>query len=286
MTNYEIFCKTVELGSLSKSAEALDYSQPNVSHAIQQLERDFGFQLLIRNKGGVSLTENGEIIYEKMKQILEAEYELKKCVNEINGFTLGRIKIGVFSSIAAEILPRALKSFNEKYPNVEITLYDGDHKAVQEWLMNGTVDIGFLSQIPDKTLEFIPIFEDEMLAILPSNHPAASLTSIPVDFFANEPTIYPYKTISHDVDVIMNKYGIEVNKKMEVKGGETIVAMIKEGLGVGILPELYIRNHHDGIVARPLSNNEYRTIGVAISPRSNNTYLTQRFLETVHGTNS
>lgn len=80
MTNYEIFCKTVELGSLSKPAEALDYSQPNVSHAIQLLEKQFGFQLLIRNKGGVVLTENGEIVYQKMKQILEAESELTTMV--------------------------------------------------------------------------------------------------------------------------------------------------------------------------------------------------------------
>jgi len=191
------------------------------------------------------------------------------------------LRLGVFSSIAAEILPKVLKTYNEKYPNVEITLYDGDHKAVVDWLMEGTVDIGFLSQIPDINIKFISLLQDEMLAVLPENHVMKKVKEIPVSYFAEEPTIYPYKSISHDVDVIMKKANVEPNTIMEIRGGETVAAMVREGLGISILPELYIRTHKEGIVAKPLNPREFRTIGMAISPKTTNGILTERFLDIV-----
>lgn len=282
MTNYEIFCKTVELGSLSRTAEVLSYSQSNITHVIQQMEKSFGFTLLIRNKAGVSLTENGKIVYEKIKQVLAAENELLKTVQEINGFSLGSLRIGVFSSIAAELLPKALKKYSEQYPRVEITLYDGDHEAVLGWLMDGTIDIGFLSQIPPKKgIEFLPLLQDEMLALMPEKHRARDRMEIPVSFFAEEPTIYPYETIAHDVDAVMKASNVKPSISLEVKGSETIVAMVREGLGVSILPELYMRSHGEGIVTRPLSPRFYRTIGAALPENSANKALTERFLEIV-----
>ncbi len=284
MNKYEIFCKTVEVGSLSHAAEVLNYSQSNVTHTIQQMEKEYGFTLLIRNKAGVTLTENGKLLYEKMKAILSAEEELQKCVQQINGYTIGSIRIGVFSSIAMELLPRALKKFAQDYPHVNVTLYDGDHEAVLQWLLDGSIDIGFLSQTPESDLHFIPLFKDEMLAILPKNHPACEEISIPLSFFEKEPTVCPYESIASDFNAVMSSAGVIPNKCMEVKGGETIVAMVKEGLGVGVLPELYMRSHGEGIVCLPIRPRQYRTIGAALPKKSPNAALSNLFLETLRQT--
>lgn len=281
MNKYDIFSKVVELKSLSHAAEVLSYSQSNITHTIQQMEKEYGFTLLIRNKGGVSLTENGKIVYEKIKAIVAAEEELQQCVQRINGYTIGSIRIGVFSSISMELLPKALKQFGLNYPHVDVTLYDGDHEAVLQWLLDGTIDIGFLSQTPEKDIDFIPLFKDEMLVVLPENHPACSQISIPPEFFENEPTIYPYESIANDFNAVMSSAGVVPKKRMEVKGGETIVAMVKEGLGVSVLPELYMRSHSDGVVCLPVRPRQYRTIGAALPKKSTNQALTRLFLDTV-----
>ncbi len=284
MNKYEIFSKVVELGSLSHAAEVLSYSQSNITHIIQQLEKDYGFTLLIRNKAGVSLTENGRLVYEKIKAILAAEQDLQKCVQQINGYTIGSLRIGVFSSIAMELLPKALKQFALDYPHVEVTLYDGDHEAVLQWLLDGSIDIGFLSQVPAKDIDFIPLFKDEMLVILPENHPACQEISLPPEFFINEPTIYPYESIASDFNAVMKNFGVTPKKAMEVKGGETIVAMIKEGLGVSLLPELYMRSHKGGLVCLPVRPRQYRTIGAALPQKNPNAALSELFLKTLRQT--
>lgn len=284
MNKYEIFSKVVELKSLSHAAEVLSYSQSNITHVIQQMEKEYGFTLLIRNKGGVSLTENGRLIYEKIKAVLAAEEDLQKCVQQINGYTIGSLRIGVFSSIAMELLPKALKQFATDYPHVDVTLYDGDHEAVLQWLMDGSIDIGFLSQLPGKDMDFIPLFKDEMLVILPENHPACKEISITPDFFTNEPTIYPFESIASDFNAVMNGFDITPKKAMEVKGGETIVAMVKEGLGVSLLPELYMRSHMDGVVCLPVRPRQYRTIGAALPNKNPNEALSKLFLKTLKQT--
>lgn len=104
------------------------------------------------------------------------------------------------------------------------------------------------------------------------------MPEIPVAFFKEEPTIYPYESISRDVDAVMRASGVKPNIRLEVKGSETIVAMVREGLGVSVLPELYMRSHGEGIVTRPLSPRFYRTIGAALPGNSANAALTERFL--------
>lgn len=105
ITKYQVFLSTVELGSLTKTAEALNLTQSGVSHAIASLEEEFGFLLLIRDRAGIRLTSNGERLLRYVRDILQANERLKQEVAAINGLETGTVRIGSFVSVSTQWLP-------------------------------------------------------------------------------------------------------------------------------------------------------------------------------------
>lgn len=275
---YQVFCKVVELGSLSHAAEALGYTQSGISRMIQSLEKEFGLSLLIRNKAGVSMTENGKIVLKKIEVVLDAESELKNAVAEINGLKIGTLRIGTFPSVAVEWLPEVIRIFQNKYPGIKIQLVDGDHREIEQWLLDGKIDFGFLTETGNLKIEFIPLHQDEMLAVLPKSHPLADLESFPVTQYSVEPFIFPHKGLDTDVRALLKHARVNPNIKYDVRGGDSIIAMVRNKLGIGLFPELYLKAHSGGILIKHLSPRYYRIIGIGFSSHSTNKMIADKFI--------
>ena len=135
ISKYETLAKVVELGSLTRAAEALGCTQSAVSHAINGLEKEFGFAVLTRSRAGVHLTADGERIMPSIRGMLNYEEQLKQTVSAIRGLDFGTVRIGAFTSVAVHWLPGVIKEFQRDYPNVDIKLLNGDYHDVEQWIM-------------------------------------------------------------------------------------------------------------------------------------------------------
>ena len=113
ISKYQIFLKTVACGNFSKAAEAMNFTQSGVSHAIQALEDELGVTLLSRNRGGVVLTADGRTLLPKIEKLCAAHHALMQSAASLKGMDAGLVKVATFSSVSAQWLPSILKSFGE-----------------------------------------------------------------------------------------------------------------------------------------------------------------------------
>lgn len=285
-SRYLSFVRAAELHSLTKAAEELNYTQSNVSHMIQGLEEEYGFQLLVRSKNGVFLTENGEQLIDIMRGIINLENKLTQTVNRINGLQTGTLRIGSFSSVSIQWLPDIIVDFQALYPSVEIRLLNGEYHEILDWLNNGQIDCGFLTETVAQNTRFLPLIQDEMMAVIAPEKEAelSEAASLPISSyeihrFETDPFLMPHKSHWDDVAQIFKEEKIKPNVRFEVKGDEAILALISKNLGVGLLPDLYLKSNHTQVKALPLFPPKHRTIGLALPSKYEVLPLTAVFIE-------
>ena len=279
LKKYEVFVKTVECGSLSEAARLLGYTQSNVSHMIQGLESSFGFSLMLRNKGGIMLTENGKTVLPLMEAVLKENSNLLQAVEEINGLQTGVLRIGTFASVATQWLPECLQRFKRDFPGIRIELFDYDPGEIENKLTEGKLDIGFLTEMENLKVHFLPLYIDEMKAILPNIHPYNQMERYPVKNYETDSFIFPTQGMDWDVGNIMRHEKIRPNKTYYVHGDDAIVAMVEHGLGVGLLPELFLRERKLTLIVKSLEPQQYRIIGLGYSRYETNRRIVKKFTE-------
>lgn len=276
---YETFVKVIEMGSLTKAAEALGYTQSAVSHIISGLEDEFGFTMFLRSRAGVRLTTNGKRILPAIRGILNYNEQLNQIVASINGLNSGMVRVGTFTSVAVHWLPGMIKEFQNDYPRIEFKLMSGDYHDIEQWMTEGAIDLGFVTLPTTLDCECVPLREDRLLAILPAGHRLAKRSSIQLAEIENEQFISLLETSDHDARRALEAAGVKPNIRYTTKDDYAIIAMVENGLGISIMPELLLQGRTDNIKALDLEPKAKRTIGLAIPAASTASPATRRFAE-------
>ena len=281
LTKYRILMSTVELGSLTRAAETLGCTQSAVSHSIASLESDLGFRLLRRARSGIKLTDEGRRLLPFVRALLAAEEQLGQTAAEIRGLDQGTVRIGAFTSVAVHWLPPVLKEFQRDYPKVGFRLFNGDYHDVNEWLSDGSIDIGFVALPCELKCETIPLMEDRLLAILPRDSRYASYPRFPLVECEREPFISLLQSSDHDARRALEAAGVKPNVRFYTKDDYAIIAMVEQGLGMSIMPELLLKGRHDDVLTLPLVPEAKRTIGLALPAGGLAGPATRRFCDYV-----
>ncbi|WP_433939501.1 LysR family transcriptional regulator [Paenibacillus lautus] len=281
INKFKVLLKVVELGSLTKAAEVMGFTQSGVSHMINSLEDEFGFSLLIRNRSGAKLTTNGEEIVKTMREILKWNEHLEQQVASIHGIELGTIHIGTFTSVGVHWLPGIIQDFQRDYPHIEIRLVEGDYREIEDWIAEGKIDCGFLSLPTWDIFDAILLHQDPMLVLLPMEHPLSSEDSITLTQIENEPFIMPSKGSDYDVNRVLEKAPTKPDIKYTLGDDYAIMAMVEKGLGISILPELVLRGQRRNIRLIELKEKSFRSLGIAVSSLREVSPATKRFLNYV-----
>ena len=264
LKKYEAFVRTVELGSLTKAAQSLGSTQSRISHILSDLEAEYGFSLLRRSRGGIELTEAGRLVLPKMQEILSKEQALAECVDEIRNANAGTVRVGVFTSVAVHWLPGMIRSFQAEHPGAHLEMRTGDYHDVDQWLREGSVDLGFVTLPAPAGMRTIPLAEDPLVAILPRDHRLARLEQIPIEELGQDPFISLLQSSDHDIHRALDNAGVHPNIKFTTKDDYAILAMVEQGLGISIVPQLLIRGRGQNLAVRPLVPQASRTIALAI----------------------
>ncbi|WNX86489.1 LysR family transcriptional regulator [Agathobaculum sp. NTUH-O15-33] len=276
---YMAFLKTVEYGSFTKAAEVLSYSQSGISRMINDLEKEWKITLLERGRAGVRLTSDGLKLLPHAQSVCTEYRKLQMQVDELNGLQAGLIRIGTFSSVATHWLPNIIREFQKDYPNIEYELLLGDYKEIEEWILTGRVDCGFLRLPTHPELQTIFLEQDELLVILPEAHPLAGCDRFPVAALCNDPFMLLEKGEKAEVSEIFDRCKISPNVHFTTWDDYAIMSMVESGLGISILPQLILRRVPYRIVAKELEVPAYRSIGLALRDQRSASIAVKRFME-------
>lgn len=276
---YMSFVRTVEYGSFTKAAEILNYSQSGISRMISDLEKEWKVVLLERSKGSVKLTSDGMKLLPYAKSLI-AEYEkLQMQVDELNGLQSGLIRIGTFSSVATHWLPNIIKEFQKDYPHIDYELLLGDYTEIEEWILEGRVDCGFLRLPTHSELETVFLEQDQLMVIIPENHYLSNCAKFPVTALCDEPFMLLEKGAKAEVSEIFEKNNLTPKVHFTTWDDYAIMSMVESGLGISILPQLILKRVPYKIIAKELDVPAYRNIGIALKSKSTASLAVKRFMD-------
>lgn len=278
---YEAFLRTVELGSLTRAADAMGVTQSGVSHMISALEEELGFPLLRRSRSGVFLTAEGERVLPAVRGVLNSAEQLGQVSAAIRGLDCGTVRIGTFTSVAVHWLPGMIKRFQSDYPNVEIKLMNGDYHDVDQWLSEGSADLGFIALPTKLGGRVTALHEDRLVAVVPKDHRLTALPKFPLREVENEPFISLLESSNHDARRALDAAGVRPNIRYTTKDDYAIIAMVEQGLGISIMPELLLTGRSDSVKVMELIPSASRTIALCMPDGDGAGPATQRFAEYV-----
>ena len=282
ITKYQMFLKPAACGNFSKAAQALNFTQSGVSHAVQSLEEELGVTLLSRNRGGVVLTADGRALLPEIEKLCAAHHALMQSAASLRGMDAGLVKVATFSSVSAQWLPSILKSFGGQYPSIEFDVVTSDfYEQVEEWILKGTVDCGYLRLPSVKRLQTYALHRDELQVIVPCDHPYADRDPFPVSALAEEPFIQLEEGDDYEIMAAFDEMGIRPNVKYIAREDRTILAMVSEGLGISLLPELMVRHSPTPIKVCHAPLHFYRTIGIGVKDKKALSNSTRLFVDYV-----
>lgn len=281
LAKYQALVCVVEQQSFTKAAEQLGCTQSAVSHSVDSLEQELGFALIKRSRAGVRLTGEGERLIPAVRNLLSSAEQLSQTAASIRGLNEGTVRIGAFTSVAVHWLPGVLKAFQHDYPRVDCVLKNGDYHDVEQWLTDGSIDVGFVNVPCAVRCECIALMEDRLLAVLPQGSRFANYPKFPLVECETEPFISLLESSDQDSRRALEAAGVKPNVRFYTKDDYAIIAMVENGLGMSIMPELLLKGRTDRVQAMPVIPEAKRTIGLAIAAGDRAGPATRRFADYV-----
>ena len=267
INTYKIFVTVAETNNISYTAELLGYTQSGVSHSMKRLEKELGLQLFIRDRYGVHLTPIGRDFLQKVRALMSENEKLEQFIYNIKGLEVGSLNIGTLSSISVNLLPDIINNFNLEHPNISINLKEGGITDLYNWVLESKVDFTFssLDNIDtNRNLEFLPILEDKYVAIFPKSYNIENINSFTISDFNGKDFILPDLSYDNSIFEILKKENIRPIFRFLSQNDYSIISMVENGLGFGILPELAIKREKNRLQYLPLEPNYFRTIGISM----------------------
>ncbi|HKP91290.1 MAG TPA: LysR substrate-binding domain-containing protein [Thermoleophilaceae bacterium] len=243
--------------SFSAAAQKLGYTQSAVSQQIAALEREAGAVLIERNPRGIRLTDAGEALVRHADKILARLAEAEAELEAIAGLRGGRLRVATFPTAGATLVPRAIREFNQRHPEVELSLTEAEPNESLPLLKAGELDLVLVddSDVQDDVdVELIPLLDDPMHLALPADHPLAARERVRLADVADEPWIHPTVScpcLGH-VQTACKTAGFEPRVAYESDDFQVVQGLVAAGVGVALIPALALISERPDVVIRPL----------------------------------
>lgn len=276
---YLIFLEVAKQQNLSRAAEVLGYTQSGISHTLKRLENEMDLILFERSKNGAVLTSAGKEVYPFIAKLVQCQENLDQTILSLHNLHRGTLNIGTYSSISREWLPHIIQEFKQDYPSVKIHFKEGGNEDIIRWIKNHEVDLGFLSSGFKENIEWIPLKEDPLMAILPPDYDTNEQAYFRLEDFNNQTFIISALGTDIDIHNTLEKYQIHPDIQYSAKDDYTIISMVACRLGISILPNLVLNKHDKSVITMPLKPYAKRDLGIAIASRDSASPSALEFIE-------
>ena len=251
-----------------------------ISRMMASLESEVGFSLLHRGREGVTPTQECLRLLPYMRELVQQAEQCRQTADEVRGLLSGTIAIATFSSVATHWLPNMISRFQADYPHIGFELLQGDYPEIEQWVAEGRADFGFLRLPTRLDLDTRCLAYDELLVVLPEEHPLTQLERIPAEAICDMPFILLDKAGNRDRDVmqVFENVGLVPQIRFSTLDDYAVMSMVERGLGVSILPQLILRRIPYRVALRPLAQPAFRRIGIAFRHGGGLSPAASRFL--------
>lgn len=273
------FLESAERGSFKAAAKAMGYTPSAISQLVAALEKDLGLNLLIRSKKGVTTTAEGNRLLPIVRSYLAREKEMYELASEMQGLSVGNLTIAAYPSVATTWLPGIVRNFQKDFPSIEFNIMEGVRQEIFHHLEQHEADMAFLAYAEPMNFEWIPLADEEMIAVIPETHPLADAASYPAADFEKDSFIMTSWGQDAEVLDIFRQNNISPHVKYTTYDTPASLAMVRMGLGVTICNELAAQYWNEHLVKLPLDPPSRVTFGIAYTDEEHMTTAAKKFLD-------
>ena len=275
------FLAVAESGSFSTAAERLFLTQPAVSKRIAQLEQQLGTRLFDRVGRRIRLTEAGEALLPRARQVLLDLEDMSRAISNLTGTVSGTLRIGTSHHIGLHRLPPVLRRFSREYPDVKLDIHFIDSEEAWEAVLHGDLEMGVvtLPPQPDPRLHSQAVWQDPLVFMAAPEHPLARLDRVTLETLTGYSAILPSPVTftRRIVESLFEEQALTLNISMSTNYLETIHMMVSIGLGWSVLPETML---DDSVVRLNVDTAlPVRRLGVVTQPGRSRSNAAGAFLD-------
>ena len=252
------FLAVCEHLSFTQAARQCHVTQPSLTRAIQQLEKEFGGYLFDR-RSKVRLTELGKLVQPYLQEAWEQAQAAKKEARDYSSKAPTQLNLAIMCTIAPGLLIQMFSRFRSARPDINLDLIDGTAQSIEEQLIGSKAEAAIYCR-PDRALDprlnYLPLFREQMMIVLPAEHRLAAHETIEIADLGGERYVQrSFCEFNDMVDRVFDDRGIDCETVYRSDRDDWVLAMIASGFGFGFFPRYSISNA--AVVARPLVNPEF-----------------------------
>ena len=263
----EYVLAVAEAGSFTGAARQCHTVQSALSHQVAQLERELGVTLFERNSRSVRLTEAGRVFVQQGRQALEAVQRITDEVVASTGEVRGRLSMGTISTLTSPDPIELLARFHRRFPHVRVELVmEGSEKMLAK-MEERRLDVAFIGVWPGETVPSSlcsrSLCNEELVALMSPSHPLTAHDTVTLGQLASCPVVdFPVGSSAHRQSAeAFAAQGLEYNVQFEVSTVQHLVAIVRQGLAVGLIPQSLSHQLTD-VSTRRVDNAPQRSVRV------------------------
>ncbi len=291
----EMLLEVARTGSFAAAAESMSFTPSAVSQQMGLLERATKVRLFERGARGVTLTEAGRSLHHHAEAVTRCLAEAEAELELIGGVSDARLRFGSFTSATGAFTAEAYRIFGERYPEAEVCFSDGEPYETLALLSENKLDLAVVFELDDwpatmdyrgiitcrePQFEYVPLFDDPYLLVLPVDHPLGREETVALDQLAGErllvstPWERTLRGICAEADVEP-----EFDLSCRGTGFEALQALVANGQGLTFMPSLSLGWLRDALVARPVEQAPVRHVKTAVRTAAHSSSASQAMLE-------
>lgn len=244
LRSLQIFVAVAECGNMTKAAEKLFISQPSVSLAISDIEREYDVTLFNRNAGKIQLTHTGRKVLEYARKILSLELDMEKCMrHEAENYC---IRVGATITVGATIIGPVIAKMKESIPKVNYHVNVANTHIIEKMLLDGEVDVAVVEgEISNPNLEVRSFLNEHLVLICPPTHPFATRESINISELADVPLLLREEGSGtrKQFDNAMEQNNVEPIVRWSSYSFGALIDAVENDLGVAVISGLLARKN-------------------------------------------
>ncbi|MEY2602922.1 MAG: hypothetical protein QOH31_687 [Verrucomicrobiota bacterium] len=288
------FLAVGEALSFTKAAARLRVAQPALSRQVQNLEDEIGVDLLRRSPRGVTLTAEGKLFLEEVRELLKRTGESVEKVRALAGGEYGELQVGYLPTHTVEILPPGLAAFRKSVPHAKVSLYDLSCDELITGLRNATLELAITLQPTGEQaagIEFELLRNYPLCVAVAPAHPFARLKSIPLEKVAAEPLIglhrKDFPEYYRNLNRIFAPFGAKPRIAVECDSGNSLLIEVEAGRGIALSIPIFKLVTGKRLLYRPVTGTtESVSIGIARATKGDVTPAGEKFCEILQKTSN
>ena len=250
----------------TRAAASVPVAQPALSHQIKLLELELGVDLFERSRGGVRLTEAGEIFVVRARRALAEVDAARAEIAALQGLKSGRLVLGAMQALAGLDLPRLISAFHAAYPGIDVSLREDSTRDMFTMAARGEIDLAIAALDVERPagLDAIELLREPVLMAVPAAHQLAHQKSVDLGQFRHETFVFfrqgtGLRTITERA---AERAGFTPRVGFETSSLDRLLALVSEGLGVALVPASTVRDSRSsGVAVLSVSPAIDRTVG-------------------------